>query len=122
MRNYAESANTWQEYTNTPEFIDGLYKIVNDATNTSDTRAAVVEQFILKQAVKAGVVKEITITQPKNPNKWGKQMAPWYTEECRKAKQALAAAKRTYGKGAQEIVQATKYFHQVCVKGRSEFA
>jgi hypothetical protein len=24
VRNYAESANTWQAYTNEPEFIDGL--------------------------------------------------------------------------------------------------
>jgi hypothetical protein len=48
MRNYAESANTWQEYTNTPEFIDGLYNIINDTTTTNETRAAAVEQYILK--------------------------------------------------------------------------
>jgi hypothetical protein len=27
-----------------------------------------------------------TITESKNPNKWEKHMAPWYSEECRKAK------------------------------------
>ena len=72
VQNYAESANTWQAYTNTPEFIEGLQSIINDTTTTNETRAAAVEQYILTQAVQAGVVKEITITQPKNPNKWGK--------------------------------------------------
>jgi hypothetical protein len=32
------------------------------------------------------VVKKITIQQPKNPNKWGKTLAPWFNEECREAK------------------------------------
>jgi hypothetical protein len=72
MRNYAESANAWQAYTNAPEFIAGLQSIINDTTTNNETRAAAVEQYILTQAVQAGVVKEITITQPKNPNKWGK--------------------------------------------------
>jgi hypothetical protein len=49
-----------------------LQSIINDTTTNNETRAAAVEQYILAQAVQAGVVKEITITQPKNPNKWGK--------------------------------------------------
>jgi hypothetical protein len=40
------------------------------------------------------VVKEIVITCPKNPNKWGKTLAPWFTEECREAKRNMARAKR----------------------------
>ena len=49
----------------------------------NDVRAAEVEKYILEQAVTAGVVKQIIIKQPKNPNKWGKTLAPWFTEECR---------------------------------------
>jgi hypothetical protein len=45
-----------------------------------------VEDYILKQAIEAGVVKKIHIKQPKNPNKWGKTLAPWFNEACREAK------------------------------------
>jgi hypothetical protein len=38
-------------------------------------------------------------------------MAPWYTEDCRKARQALAEAKRNFGKGDENVVQATRAFH-----------
>jgi hypothetical protein len=43
VRNYAESANTWQEFTNTVEFTDGLHNIINDTTKDNDDRAAAVE-------------------------------------------------------------------------------
>jgi hypothetical protein len=43
----------------------------------------------LQEAVIAGVVKEIKTTIPKNPNKWGKTLAPWFTEECRTAKREM---------------------------------
>jgi hypothetical protein len=68
------------------------------------------------------VVKKIVLTQPKNPNKWGKTLAPWFTEECREAKKALAEAKRTCRKGDACIVQAMRKYHQVCIIGRKEFA
>jgi hypothetical protein len=67
---------------------------VADTSISNDDRAAAVENFILQEAVNAGVVKEIVITSPKNPNKWGKTLAPWFTEECREAKRNMARAKR----------------------------
>jgi hypothetical protein len=67
---------------------------VADTSISNDDRAAAVESFILQEAIKAGVVKEIIITSPKNPNKWGKTLAPWFTEECREAKRNMARAKR----------------------------
>lgn len=92
--NYAKSAHSWLEFTQKPEFIDGLSAIVEDMTKTNDDRAATVEDYILQQAVTAGVVKKIEIKRPKNPNKWGKTLAPWFIEECREAKKALATAKK----------------------------
>jgi hypothetical protein len=68
------------------------------------------------------VVKEIKITSPKNPNKWGKTLAPWYNEECREAKKLLTEARKVHGKGDEQVVQAIKNFHKVCIKGRLEFA
>jgi hypothetical protein len=45
-----------------------------------------VEKFIISEAMAAGVVKEIQWSQPHNPNKWGKTLAPWFDEKCRDAK------------------------------------
>jgi hypothetical protein len=53
---------------------------------TNEDRASAVETFLLKEAIQAGVVKEIKITVPRNPNKWGKTLAPWYNDACREAK------------------------------------
>ena len=66
---------------------------------SNDKRATAVENFLLQEAVSAGVVKEIIIKKPKNPNKWGKTLAPWFNETCRAAKREMALARREYGKG-----------------------
>jgi hypothetical protein len=57
-----------------------------------------VENFILQEAVGAGVVKEIKVTTPRNPNKWGKTLAPWFNEQCREAKRAMGSARKIHGK------------------------
>ena len=62
------------------------------------------EKLILDEAVIAGVVKKITITTPRNPNKWGKTLAPWFNDKCREAKRELGKLKREYGKGDIRIV------------------
>jgi hypothetical protein len=67
---------------------------VDDTSISNDERAESVENFILQEAVNAGVVKEIILTSPTNPNKWGKTLAPWFTEVCREAKHNMARAKR----------------------------
>ena len=59
---------------------------------------------MIKEALVAGVIKEIKISQPKNPNKWGKTLTPWFDEKCREAKKMLANAKRTYPRGDDHIV------------------
>jgi hypothetical protein len=58
-----------------------------------------VEKLILDEAVAAGVVKKISMTPPRNPNKWGKTLTPWFNDECREAKRELGKLKREYGKG-----------------------
>ena len=52
----------------------------------------------------AGVVREIKLSHPRNPNKWGKTLAPWFDEKCRTAKKTLEQARREYGKGDDRIV------------------
>ena len=52
------------------------------------------KQVHAQEGINAEVVKEITITSPTNPNKWGKTLAPWFTEDCREAKRNMAKARR----------------------------
>ncbi len=85
-------------------------------------RASAVEHFIIEEAVKAGVVREITITTPKNPNKWGKTLAPWFNEQCREAKRIMASTKRVYGRNDDQSVAATKAYMKICLQARLEFA
>jgi hypothetical protein len=89
---------------NRPEFTNDLQALVNDNTCSNDDRAAAVEKYILNKAVEMGVVKEIKFTPPRNPNKWGKTLAPWFNDKCKEAKKALAAAKRNFGKGDNRII------------------
>ncbi len=44
------------------------------------------EEFLIAEAVSAGVMTKTILTESKNPNKWEKHLAPWYNEECRTAK------------------------------------
>jgi hypothetical protein len=59
------------------------------------------------------VVKVITITSPKNPNKWGKTLAPWFNEKCREAKRAMASARRLNGRNDVCSVAATRAYLKV---------
>jgi hypothetical protein len=73
--------------------------VVENTNDSNEERAAAVENFLLQEAVAAGVVKKIQITAPRNPNKWGKTLAPWFNDACRNAKRAMAMTIREYGKG-----------------------
>jgi hypothetical protein len=69
----------------------------------------------LQEAVGAGVVKEIKVTTPRNPNKWGKTLAPWFNEQCREAKRAMGSARRIHGKNDKVSITATKHYLKVCL-------
>ena len=86
------------DYTGSAEFITKFSALVANKTISNTDRAAAVEDFIIQEAVNAGVVREITLTSPRNPNKLGKTLAPWFTEQCREAKREMARARRTYGR------------------------
>ena len=89
---------------------------------TNAQRASAVEKYILEQAVQAGVVKRITITTPRNPNKWGKTLAPWFDDNCRATKKERARMQRLHGKGDTRSIAATKAYLQACKQARLEFA
>jgi hypothetical protein len=47
VNNYAASAKSWLEFTQKPDFMEGLSKLVNDETMKNEDRAAAVETFII---------------------------------------------------------------------------
>jgi hypothetical protein len=98
------SAHKWQEFTGKPEFMEKFTAAVRDKQKSNEDRAAAVEKLVLEQAIEAGVVKKIQITQPRNPNKWGKTLAPWFNDTCREAKRELAEMKKLYCKGDNCII------------------
>ena len=53
-----------------------------------------VEQYMVREAVQIGVVRECTPKQFGNPNKLCKQLAPWFDAACRDARMQLRRARR----------------------------
>jgi hypothetical protein len=68
-------------------------------------RTAKIEEYLIAEAVKAGVVRTIQIKLQKNPNRWAKHLAPWYGETCREAKIKYRQLKRVHGR-KHEVVRA----------------
>jgi hypothetical protein len=57
-----------------------------------------VEEFLIAEAIQAGVVKVKRKKIQRNPNRWAKHLAPWYGDNCRIARQNYKRTKRTFGK------------------------
>ena len=95
---------------------------MQDKSLTNEIRSAKVEQFLLDKACELGVVRRVEFSNPTNPNKWGKTLAPWFTEECREAKRARARAVREHGRDSEEAKEAAVRFRRLCVKGKRAFA
>lgn len=100
VNEYSQSGDKWRVHTNRQVFIDDFNTLVNNTNIPNEERAFLVEQFFIDQAVIAGVVKKIQITTARNPNKWNKQLAPWFNEKCREVKKEHNKAIREYGKNS----------------------
>ncbi len=79
------------------------------------------EQYLLGEAEKAGVVTAVETRTPLNPNRWGKQLAPWFNADCREKKKAFRAASFREGKGSGAVKEAKKVFLRVCKHAKKAF-
>jgi hypothetical protein len=52
----------------------------------NDRRAREIESFMIAEGEKIGVVKITTARKFKNPNRWNKQLTPWFTETCQETR------------------------------------
>jgi hypothetical protein len=82
LAEYNISARKWNEHTNTEEFITQFTAIMEEHNQDNDRRAIAIEEFMISEAEKAGVIKISNKRNYKNPNRWEKQLAPWFTTEC----------------------------------------
>lgn len=71
------------------DFVAKFTELVTKSTLPNEERAVAVENFLLHAAVTAGVVKKVELRAPRNPNKWGKTLAPWFNDKCRAAKVSM---------------------------------
>ena len=83
---------TWKVHTSTEEFKDGITAIAQKYEADNNIRTAKVEEFIIEEAIRAGVLKATKKRIAWNPNKWPKHMAPWFNEQCKTARTRYRAA------------------------------
>jgi hypothetical protein len=66
--------------------------------NDNDKRAREIENYMITEAQKIGVVKIQKIRRYKNPNRWNKQLTPWFTEKCQETRSRYKCMKKRYGR------------------------
>jgi hypothetical protein len=92
------SAQKWRERTSTVDFYNKFKDVEKMHADDNDMRAQKIEEFLIDEAVKTGVVTRKIIKESANPNKWEKHMAPWYNEECKEAKRQCYHTRKMYGR------------------------
>jgi hypothetical protein len=92
------SANKWKAHTSTEKFATRFQQITEEFRHDNERRTERVEEFLVEEAIEAGVVMASETRSAKNPNRWAKHLAPWYTDTCRQAKREYRLAKREHGK------------------------
>ena len=90
-----------------------------DNSKPLDTIVSHLDSFLLKEAQTAGVVKLVKPYQPHNPNQLCKQLAPWFTEDCRLARKAFREARSVSGLFAESTKAAFKQFRRVCSRAKA---
>ena len=113
------SARIWKAHTSTDQFAAEFLEITRDHAANNDRKTEIVEEFLLAEAITAGVVKAIEIRPRKNPNRWAKHLAPWYNEICREAKREYRTVKRAHGKKHEKTKTAYQLFRRTCKLSRA---
>jgi hypothetical protein len=85
----------------------------------NEKRASRIEELFLDEALKAGVIRISKARKFKNPNRYEKQMAPWFTEACREARNTYKQVKRAHGRNHNKTTTAYSVFRKVCKKAKA---
>jgi hypothetical protein len=60
LATYGSSAKLWATHSSTEKFAESFQAIIDDARLSNDARSDRVEEFLLAEAVKAGVLDELS--------------------------------------------------------------
>jgi hypothetical protein len=85
----------------------------------NDLRTSKIEEFLILEAKKIGVIKSKTRKINMNPNRWAKHLAPWFEESCREAKATYKKTKRRHGKNHNHTKIAYTKFKECCKTQRA---
>ena len=66
------SANIWKAHTSTEPFATRFKEITDEFRDDNERKTERVEEFLLEEAIAAGVVKATETRTVKNPNRWAK--------------------------------------------------
>jgi hypothetical protein len=120
LNDYSKSARTWRAHTATMEFTAAFKDIEHRFAHDNDIRAEQIEEFMIAEAVATGVMTKKAVRVNKNPNKWEKHMAPWYTAECKAAKQKYVRCRKAHGSASPPARQAFKEYRRCCAQNRAK--
>ena len=100
------SAITWKAHTSTTRFATAFDEVTKKYEDDNDLRTEKIEEFLITEAVKIEVMSKTVITESKNPNKWDKHLAPWFTAKCATTRRELRRAQRQFGKSSLQTRRA----------------
>jgi hypothetical protein len=108
LKEYGNSAAQWKAHTSTTQFAAAFTAITTKSEYSNEGCTEKLEAFLLEEALAAGVIEVATRRTAKNPNKWAKHMAPWYTTQCKAARARYRAAVKHNGREHAHAVDAFK--------------
>ena len=73
-------------HSNTHTFTQVFDAITEMYVHDNELRTTKIEEFLIREALEAGVVKTFVSKIQKNPNRWAKQLAPWFDTSCKEAR------------------------------------
>ena len=76
----------WKDHSASEGFRERMLRVVEDRELGNEARSARMEQFLLEEGERAGVVSVSRQKAPLNPNRWGKFLAPWFDSACHSCK------------------------------------
>jgi hypothetical protein len=121
LADYNTNALKWKEHTATTDFANAFEDIMTRFATDNERRASCIEELFIDEALKAGVIKISKTRKFKNPNRYEKQMAPWFSDACREARNTYKQFKKVHGRKHHKTITAYSAFRRICKTAKAQF-
>ena len=111
---YCRSWQAWERLGNDDAFVQRFTEVVDNIDTDLEAGVHNVEQFLLREAIAAGVVRATAPHKCSNPNQVAKHMAPWFNETCHMARREFKQHLHSKGRGATATKAAFTRYKQCC--------